>query len=264
MGRPTKVEGNPLHPASLGATDIFAQAGILGLYDPDRSQTVIHEGRISTWGAFLSQVNDLRNNFAATKGAGLRILTETITSPSLAAQIQAMLKEFPEAKWHQWEPCSRDNVRAGAKLAFGRYANTDLSLRQSGRDSFAGCGFPLFRAGRGAICARFCCAPECAERLANCAAKMNRLYVVEQGSTTTGAMADHRLAIRASEYCVHLRRACCCVASGVEAAGARSCRGRAGGVDRSARARFAESSRRVRDCRGRAAAAGCARIWRTR
>ncbi len=124
MGRPTKVEGNPLHPGSLGATDIFAQAHVLGLYDPDRSQTVIHEGRISTWGTFVAEVNDLRNNFAATKGKGLRILTETITSPSLAAQIQELLKEFPEAKWHQWEPCSRDNVREGARMAFGRRRQT--------------------------------------------------------------------------------------------------------------------------------------------
>src|ERR1019366_10235343 len=64
-----------------------------------------------------------RNNFAATKGAGLRILTETITSPSLAAQMQALLKEFPEARWLQWEPCSRDNVRLGVVSALGREAN---------------------------------------------------------------------------------------------------------------------------------------------
>jgi len=199
MGRPTKVEGNPLHPASLGATDIFAQASVLGLYDPDRSQTVIHEGRISTWGTFVSQVNDLRNNFAATKGAGLRILTETITSLSLAAQIQALLKEFPEARWHQWEPCSRDNAREGAKMAFGRYVNTVYRLDKA--DVILSLDADFLYSGPGAV--RF--ARDFASRrlsegpAANSQAKMNRLYVVEQGATTTGAMADHRLALRASD-----------------------------------------------------------------
>jgi MoCo/4Fe-4S cofactor protein with predicted Tat translocation signal len=192
MGRPTKVEGNPLHPGSLGATDIFAQAHVLGLYDPDRSQTVIHEGRISTWGTFVSQVNDLRNNFAATKGAGLHILTETITSPSLAAQIQALLKEFPEAKWHQWEPCSRANVLEGANMAFGKRLNTIYQIDKA--DVIVSLDSDFLYCGPGAL--RY--AREFAQRrnVEGPASKMNRFYVVEQGATTTGAMADHRLAIR--------------------------------------------------------------------
>ena len=192
MGRPTKIEGNPLHPGSLGATDIFAQASILDLYDPDRSQSVIHEGRISTWATFLSQVNDLRVNFAATKGAGLRILTETITSPSLAAQIQALLKEFPEAKWHQWEPCSRKNVLDGAHMAFGQRLNTVYRIDKA--DVILSLDSDFLYSGPGAV--RY--AHEFASRrnAEGSGAKMNRLYVVEQGATTTGAMADHRLALR--------------------------------------------------------------------
>ncbi|HEY4838360.1 MAG TPA: TAT-variant-translocated molybdopterin oxidoreductase [Candidatus Acidoferrales bacterium] len=199
MGRPTKVEGNPLHPASLGATDIFAQASVLGLYDPDRSQTVVHEGRISTWGTFVSQVNDLRNNFAVTKGAGLRILTETITSPSLAAQIQALLKEFPEAKWHQWEPCSRNNVWLGTAMALGRYAEPIYKFDKA--DVILSLDADFLYSGPGAVryARDFASRRLSGDGAANSQAKMNRLYVVEQGSTTTGAMADHRLAIRAGD-----------------------------------------------------------------
>jgi MoCo/4Fe-4S cofactor protein with predicted Tat translocation signal len=199
MGRPTKVEGNPLHPGSLGATDIFAQASVLGLYDPDRSQTVIHEGRISTWGTFVSQVNDLRNNFAATKGAGLRILTETITSPSLAAQIQALLKEFPEAKWHQWEPCSRTQARSGFVTATGYYNNPTYRFDKA--DVIVSLDADFLYSGPGTVryARDFASRRLSGDGSANSQAKMNRLYVIEQGSTTTGAMADHRLAIRASD-----------------------------------------------------------------
>src|SRR6478735_5544711 len=96
-GRPTKVEGNPLHPASLGATDVFAQASVLSLYDPDRSKDVLHSGQISTWDSFLS---DLRGKLAmqmSKGGAGLRLLTETVTSPTLATQIADLLRIFPSA-----------------------------------------------------------------------------------------------------------------------------------------------------------------------
>src|SRR5580698_9085659 len=122
MGRPTKIEGNPEHPGSLGGTDVFAQAATLGLYDPDRSQTVVQEGRISDWGAFLTAMGNAKSQLAEG-GAGLRILTDTITSPSLATQIRAVLAKFPQAKWHPYEPCSRDNVREGTRLAFGKPVN---------------------------------------------------------------------------------------------------------------------------------------------
>src|ERR1700675_70406 len=113
MGRPTKVEGNPEHPGSLGGTDIFAQAATLGMYDPDRSQTVVLEGRISSWGAFLTAMTNTKSQLASG-GVGLRILTDTVTSPSLAAQIQSVLKQFPQAKGYQYEPCGRDHGRGGA------------------------------------------------------------------------------------------------------------------------------------------------------
>jgi MoCo/4Fe-4S cofactor protein with predicted Tat translocation signal len=109
-GRPTKIEGNPLHPASLGATDAFAQASILALYDPDRSQVISNTGQISTWSEFLATLRAALENQNAGRGAGLRILTETISSPTLAHQIAAVLEKFPRAKWHQYEPLARDNA----------------------------------------------------------------------------------------------------------------------------------------------------------
>src|SRR5260221_7975775 len=94
-GRPTKVEGNPLHPASLGATNVFAQAAILGLYDPDRSQTVLHRGQIDTWDNFLAAIKSVLPSIRERGGAGLSILTETVTSPTLGDQLQEMLAEYP-------------------------------------------------------------------------------------------------------------------------------------------------------------------------
>src|SRR5262245_7546870 len=124
MGRPTKIEGNPRHPASLGATDAITQASVLSLYDPDRSQTVTHFGEISSWNAFLDEFREVVADQKAKKGAGLRILTEAITSPSLASQLRAVLKDFPSAKWHQYEPAGAHTSRAGALLAFGEPVNT--------------------------------------------------------------------------------------------------------------------------------------------
>src|SRR4029079_12671313 len=86
-GRPTKVEGNPEHPGSLGATDLFAQGSVLTLYDPDRSQTIAHFGEISSWPTFLGDFRRALADQKARKGVGLRILTETVSSPTLAAQL---------------------------------------------------------------------------------------------------------------------------------------------------------------------------------
>src|SRR5258708_33322887 len=93
------------------------QASILGLYDPDRSQVVRHLGEISTWSEFLATLAP------AVKAGGVRLLTQTVTSPTLGAQIQQFLAQSPGAKWHQWEPAGGHNIREGLRLAFGRYAN---------------------------------------------------------------------------------------------------------------------------------------------
>ena len=97
-GRPTKIEGNPLHPSSLGASDVFAQAAILTLYDPDRSQTLTNLGEIRPWSAFLGAIRNALTAQAALRGAGLRILTESISSPTLAAQIREVVARYPSAK----------------------------------------------------------------------------------------------------------------------------------------------------------------------
>src|ERR1051325_6702132 len=119
-GHPIKIEGNPEHPSSLGGSSIWMQASLLDLYDPDRSQAVARNGDISSWGLFLSDLNQILRDQATTQGAGLRFLTETVTSPTLAAQLRDLLHRFPKATWHQFEPINRDNVLEGAKRAFGQ------------------------------------------------------------------------------------------------------------------------------------------------
>ncbi len=196
MGRPTKIEGNPDHPASLGGTDVFAQAAVLTLYDPDRSQTVTRNGLpVGNWDSFLAALRASRDNLLAIKGQGLSILTETVTSPTLASQFQALLAQFPSAKWHQYEPEGRDAVREGARLAFGEYAN------------------PVYRIDRADVIlsldADFLCSGAGSVRYARDFAKrrniegpqsaMNRLYVAESTPSNTGAMADHRLPLASRE-----------------------------------------------------------------
>jgi molybdopterin-containing oxidoreductase family iron-sulfur binding subunit len=194
MGRPTKVEGNPEHPGSLGGTDVFAQASVLQLYDPDRSQTVMLEGRISSWGAFVTAMGNARSQLAP-KGAGLRILTETVTSPSLAEQIRGLLAQFPEAKWHQYEPCGRDNEREGARLAFGRPVNTVYRLDKA--DVIVSLGSDFLSSGPGHV--RYARDFSSRRAMQGPSSQLNRLYVVESMPTSTGAMADHRFPRRAED-----------------------------------------------------------------
>ncbi len=99
------------------------QASILSLYDPDRSQAVIESGGISTWLDFVSAMQNAAQRLG-TGGAGLRVLTETVISPTFGAQMKALLARYPQAKWHQYEPCGGDSVREGARMAFGKPVNT--------------------------------------------------------------------------------------------------------------------------------------------
>ena len=194
-GRPTKIEGNPDHPSSLGASDSFAQASILDLYDPDRAKTPTYAGDIRTWAMFQEEAQGLATSQKAVNGAGMRILTGTITSPVLAAQIQYVLKLFPQAKWHQWEPAVSDGPREGAKLAFGRYLNTVYRIDKA--NVILSLDGDFLASGPGHI--RYQKDFYRRRHLNGPADEMNRLYAVEPTPSVTGSAADHRLPLRASE-----------------------------------------------------------------
>jgi len=195
IGRPTKVEGNPDHPASLGATNVFAQASVLSLYDPDRAQAVTNLGQISTWEAFTGVLSGRMQQLQANQGAGLRLLTETITSPTLGTQIQALLKQLPQAKWHQYDPAGYDNIREGTRLAFGQYAETIYDFAKADRILALDANFLQEVPGHLRYAREFSARRQAPEGQAD----MNRLYVVESTPTITGAMADHRLPLRPSQ-----------------------------------------------------------------
>src|SRR5579863_5279881 len=189
LGRPTKIEGNDLHPASQGGTDIFTQAAILGLYDPDRSQSVVSMGDQRSWKAFTDAIRGPLSAQKALQGAGIRILTPTISSPTLADQLRNFLKVYPQAKWHVYEPINRDNVLEGAKLAFGQPVETRYDLSKADvivslDADFLYAGFP----GNTRYIRDF------AARRNPDSGNMNRLYVIESTPSSTGAKADHRIA----------------------------------------------------------------------
>jgi Fe-S-cluster-containing dehydrogenase component len=191
-GRPTKIEGNPQHPASLGATDAYAQASVLTLYDPNRSQTLTFNGHISTWNEFLRMLRGQIAQFHGNGGQGLRFLTPTVTSPTLTAQFQQLLAAFPQAKWHRWQPVNRDNARAGSLQAFGQHVETryrfdvaDVVLTLDA-DPFA------FAPGRLRYLHDF------ALRRRPELGPLSRLYAVESSPSLLGGVADHRLPLRSS------------------------------------------------------------------
>src|SRR5215471_1571067 len=201
LGRPTKLEGNAQHPASLGATDAITQAALLGLYDPDRSQVVTRLGSIHTFAQLTEELGGVVKAQKALGGAGLRLLTETVTSPSLAAQIRDLLAAYPKAKWHQWEPAGRDAARAGAKVAFGKYVETRYDFTKA--DVVVSLDADFFIDGPGAV--RY--AKDWSSRRkpretsheshgATEGKDMSRLYVIETARTLAGASADHRMAVR--------------------------------------------------------------------
>ncbi len=215
MGRPTKIEGNPDHPGSLGGTDVFTQASVLDLYDPDRSQTVFFEGRISSWRVFASEMGDLRSQLAP-RGTGVRILTETVTSPTLAAQIRKLLQQFPEAKWHQYEPCGGDAAREGTRMAFGKPVNTVYRVDQA--KVIVSLDSDFLVSGPGHI--RYTREFASRRALQGPQSEMSRLYVVESMPTSTGAMADHRLPMRASDVAAFAQGLAAAVGVSVSSGGA--------------------------------------------
>ncbi|MGI9056177.1 MAG: TAT-variant-translocated molybdopterin oxidoreductase [Pyrinomonadaceae bacterium] len=192
-GRPIKVEGNPEHPGSLGATDVFAQASILGMYDPDRSQEVRNRGASSNWQNFMNAARTALDENSKDGGAGVRFLTETVTSPTLIAQFKQVVTELPNSKWIQYEPVNKDNATAGARLAFGSPAHTVYRFDQADKilllDADIFSGFNV----------RYIKDFNKSRRFGEDKKQINRLYAIETTITLTGAKADHRLAVKPSQ-----------------------------------------------------------------
>jgi len=194
-GRPVKIEGNELHPSSLGAANTFMQASILGLYDPDRSQEVLKNGAPSEWDDFVAFWKEQQVQHVADKGEGLAVLSESFSSPSLSRLKTQFEKVYPGAKWVSYDPLSDENIFQGIEAAtggrklqpaynFGK-AKTILSLDSD----FLGFESESVTATRSFADSR---------RVRTQKDDMSRLYVVETALSITGSTADHRLAMESN------------------------------------------------------------------
>ena len=181
LGRPTKIEGNPEHPESLGATDAITQAAILSLYDPDRSRAPLRGGLPGGWSAFAADWGGRRGGFAGARGRGLALLTEPTTSPTLLREIGRFLQEFPGARWYQHTPLAGYEVDG---------AQPDYDFEQADVVFSIGSDFlyrhpSSIRYGRAFARRR---------RVENGTVRASRAYAIEATPTVTGSMADFRLA----------------------------------------------------------------------
>ena len=186
MGRPVRIAGNPEHPGSLGATSIHGQALLLDFYDPDRASGLLTKDAPATWQALLRAMTERRAALERTRGAGLRILTGRVVSPSLGTAIDAVLHRYPEARWRQWEPASRDNVRRGVALAYG--GAFDVLPHPAAADVIVALDSDLISASPGHL--RH--AREFASRRNPVRARMSRVHAAEPAPTLIGTAGDHR------------------------------------------------------------------------
>ncbi|MFH2048162.1 MAG: TAT-variant-translocated molybdopterin oxidoreductase [bacterium] len=190
-GRPTKIEGNPDHPSTMGMSNVFIQASILGLYDPDRSQKVRFEGSAKSWEDFSTAWQTELELFKTSKGEGLAVLSEAYSSPTIHRLRNEFEKQFPKSQWVTYEPISDENIYKGLKLAIEKtlqpvyhYDKADVIL--SINSDFTVTESENIKASFGFSSGR---------DIETENDKMNRLYVIESGFSNTGANADHRLAV---------------------------------------------------------------------
>lgn len=194
-GRPVKLDGNPGHPASLGGLDAITQASILSLYDPDRAQTILYEGNLSDWQEFSQTAQDLLHDKVAKKGVGVRFLSETVTSPTLTDQMESILALMPQAEWVQYEPANHDNILAGALAVYGQPVNTHYDLSKAKRIVALDADFLYGMPGSVRYAHDFIAG----RKVRTDTTVINRLYAIESSPALSGAVADHRLRVRASE-----------------------------------------------------------------
>jgi molybdopterin-containing oxidoreductase family iron-sulfur binding subunit len=195
-GRPVKIEGNPVHPASRGATHVFAQAAILELYDPDRSrglrQITGSDAPSREWAEFSAFVDKHLQPLRDKQGEGLAVLAESSSSPTLAAIKARFAQRLPKARWVEYEPLSDDYVRAGAIQALGAPYRTHFQLVDADVVLCVDCDLLCSHPNAVQYARDF------AERRDPVSGNMNRLYAVESGYSVTGTAADHRVSLASS------------------------------------------------------------------
>lgn len=188
-GRPTKVEGNPDHPMSLGRTDHWAQASVLDLYDPQRTKTPRRNGNPSSWQAFAQFLS------TRERAGSMAFVLPVIPSPSLADVARRLKARLPDARFYVHDPIEPGSAEAARRLIGAEGFTPTLELDRAAvvlsidADIFGAEGDSvrnqnLFMRGRTVV---------------DPSAPMNRLYVVEPGLTVTGMTADNRLPLAASE-----------------------------------------------------------------
>lgn len=185
-GRPTKIEGNPHHPASLGATDVFAEAEVLTLYDPDRSRAPMSNGQIASWATIEDEITANLTRLSAQGGDGLALLTPRLASPTLDAQIAGLLAHLPKARWFAYDPL--DNPHAEAGLSMVR-SGTAVPLPDIGRTNVI-LSFDMDFLGPGPDQIRL--ARAYADRRLDKSKPKHRLIALEASPRQTGAKADER------------------------------------------------------------------------
>lgn len=193
-GRPIKVEGNPLHSASLGATDVFAQAEILSLYDPDRSDTPLQNGSPRSWEELTNFIRPVRNDLVVGEGRGLHILMPPTSSPTLHRLMAQARQLFPLAQWHVFSPIDDDNRRTAATAVFGRNLDFVYDLTQA--DIIVTLGGDLFAEEPGHL--RY--AADYQTRRREQDRPLPGLNAVEARLSLAGARADERIPLRPRDF----------------------------------------------------------------
>jgi molybdopterin-containing oxidoreductase family iron-sulfur binding subunit len=193
-GRPTKVEGNPGHPASMGSTDIFAQADILDFYDPDRSQSVIHRGEVVSFESFFTYLDEKIKVFRKSGGEGLHFVSEAKSSPTFSRLKAAIQAAYPKSGWTVYEAFGRANALTGATQAFGK--EIELYYNLKGVKTVLSLDSDFLTSMPGSV--RYALDFAATRRVRKDTVSMSRLYAIESAYTVTGAAADHRIAVRPS------------------------------------------------------------------
>ncbi|MCC6426704.1 MAG: TAT-variant-translocated molybdopterin oxidoreductase [Phycisphaerales bacterium] len=200
-GRPTKIEGNPLHPGNQGKSSLWSQAHVMGLYDPDRLKFPMFRNASrgpveATWEDFRAWTAPNLRNADADQGNGVAIIVDRKTSPTRDAMKAAVLAKWPRATWVSWSAGDRRGPVEGSRLAFGAPMHELYSFSQAkvvvslDRDFLN----PVAESN-GLAHAREWAKTRDVQTTKD---EMSRLYVVESGFSITGGCADHRLRVAPS------------------------------------------------------------------